>query len=175
MKAHDVAEKLRTSKPLQRNPRIQLRQRDRRSSGCTVQADPYETNWQRRLWFGSRQLTSTAGADFTTAVDDLSRPTRHTVRSSDEASDLAEKRRLVQPRRDALNTSTRGHRRRFYAGLYRRRNVGACCARTAHVLRTPLRWLRRVASSICLPSCRAGHSGPGIPRQTAPNPARGPG
>ena len=62
---------------------IQLWQRDRRSSGCAVQAGPYETHRQRRLWVGSRQLTSAAGTDFTTPVDDLSRPTRHTVRSSD--------------------------------------------------------------------------------------------
>ena len=56
---------------------------DRRSSGYAFQAGPYETHRQRRLWFGSRQFTSAAGTDFTTPVDDLSRPTRHTVRSSD--------------------------------------------------------------------------------------------
>jgi hypothetical protein len=83
VKAQDVAQKhnLQPMEAKSRNPAMAVR--DRRSSGCAVQAGPYETNWQRRLWFGSRQLTSTAGADFTTPVDDLSRPTRHTVRSSD--------------------------------------------------------------------------------------------
>jgi hypothetical protein len=80
-----------------------------------LQADPYETQWQRRLWFGSRQLTSAAGTDFTTPVDDLSRPTRHTVRSSDMNRRTLPK--SSQPGWDALNTYTHGHRRRFYAGL----------------------------------------------------------
>ena len=43
----------------------------------------------------------------------------------------------------------------------------ANCSRSAHILR----WLRCVASWICLPSCCAGHSGPGIPWHTALSPA----